>query len=156
MVGRFYEPDEKICIIFDNVNYDKLREIPEFSKRHDNAANLGPLANEFHYHDIPLAREWADTFEEGIKAYGFSEEKTHRHKDSDFNTMKNAIMEANDKIRVNAERGRRTLLLFFYAGHGGTRYMEGTYAFLNSNHRGNKEGGNQFALEEYLENYCAR
>ena len=80
MVGRFYEPDEKICIIFDNVNYDKLREIPEFSKRHDNAANLGPLANEFHYHDIPLAREWADTFEEGIKAYGFSEEKTHRHK----------------------------------------------------------------------------
>ena len=30
MVGRFFEPDEKICLIFDNVNYDKLRELPEF------------------------------------------------------------------------------------------------------------------------------
>ena len=34
MVGRFFEPDEKICLIFDNVSYDKLREIPEFSKKH--------------------------------------------------------------------------------------------------------------------------
>ena len=30
MVGRFFEPDEKICLIFDNVYYDKLRELPEF------------------------------------------------------------------------------------------------------------------------------
>ena len=46
MVGRFYEPDEKICIIIDNVNYDKLREIPEFAKRHDDFAILGCLRNE--------------------------------------------------------------------------------------------------------------
>ena len=32
MKGRFFEPDEKICIILDNVNYDKLRELSEFSK----------------------------------------------------------------------------------------------------------------------------
>ena len=120
MVGRFFEPDDKICLIFDNVSYDKLREIPEFSKRHEDEANLGPLAGELEYHDFPLAREWADTFEEGIKAYGFSEETTHRHKDVDLDTMHNAIMDAKDKIRMNAEHGRRTLLLCFYAGHGAT------------------------------------
>ena len=33
MEGRFFEPDDKICLIFDNVKYDKLRELPEFSKK---------------------------------------------------------------------------------------------------------------------------
>ena len=56
MVGRYFEPDEKICIIMDCVNYKRLRELPEFAD----------------YHDMPQVREWADTFEEGIKAYGFS------------------------------------------------------------------------------------
>ena len=47
MFGRFFEPDEKICIIMDNVSYDKLREIPEF-------ANSSLSA------DMPHARDWAD------------------------------------------------------------------------------------------------
>ena len=34
MTGRYFEPDDKICLIFDNVYYDKLRELPEFSKRY--------------------------------------------------------------------------------------------------------------------------
>ena len=55
MVGRFFEPDDKICLIFDNVSYDKLRELPEFAN----------------FNDMPHAREWADTLDEGIKAYGF-------------------------------------------------------------------------------------
>ena len=33
MVGRYFEPDDKICLIYDNVNYDKLRELPEFAIR---------------------------------------------------------------------------------------------------------------------------
>ena len=60
MIGRFFEPDEKYCLIFDNVYYEKLRELPEF--------------NPGKYSDMPQAREWANTFEEGIKAYGFSAE----------------------------------------------------------------------------------
>ena len=59
MIGRFFEPDDKICLIFDNVNYDKLRELPEFGKKH----LRGSLANEFEYHDMPYARPWADEFE---------------------------------------------------------------------------------------------
>ena len=61
MVGRYFEPEEKICLIIDTVNYSLLREIPEF----DNS-NLSA--------DMPRAREWANTFAEGIKAYGFSQE----------------------------------------------------------------------------------
>ena len=61
MVGRFFEPDEKICIIIDNVNYDKLRELPEFSERH--GPKTWSLSNELQYADMPLAREWADEFE---------------------------------------------------------------------------------------------
>ena len=64
MVGRFYEPDEKICLIFDCVRYHKLREIPDL-----------------YYRDMPRAREWADEFEEGIKAYGINEEQIQRHRD---------------------------------------------------------------------------
>ena len=82
MVGRYFEPDEKICIIIDNVNYEKLRELPEF----DNQL----------YKDMPQAREWADTFEEGIKAYGFSANQIQRYKDVDFNTMYSAIRHGPD------------------------------------------------------------
>ena len=56
MVGRFFEPDEKICIIIDNVDYAKLRELPEFSVWH----KYGSLANTFDYPDMPCAKEWAD------------------------------------------------------------------------------------------------
>ena len=31
---------------------------------------------------MPRAREWADTFEEGIKAYGFSADQIRRYKDA--------------------------------------------------------------------------
>ena len=136
MIGRFFEPDEKICLIFDNVNYAKLREIPEFEDEYD-------------YGDMPQAREWADTFEEGIKAFGFSEEQIRRYKDVDRNTMLSAIWNggANSayvKIQQNARQGRRTLLLCFYAGHGATKNSK-TYALLNSNERVN--GENQYSLE---------
>ena len=40
---------------------------------------------------MPLAREWADTFEEGIKAYGFSTDKIHRYTNTDLGTMRRAI-----------------------------------------------------------------
>ena len=68
-------------------------------------------------------------------------------------TMQDAIEEAEDKIRENARQGRRTLLLCFYAGHGGTDGGT-TEALLNSNQRGYWPGGNQFDLETYL-NSCA-
>lgn len=63
MIGRFFEPDDKICIIIDNENYDKLREIPEFKKRQ--VINR----DKFFYADMPQAREWANEFEERIKDY---------------------------------------------------------------------------------------
>ena len=110
MEGRFFEPDEKICIIIDNVNYEKLRELPEF------AAEYGL------YDDIPQARYWADTFENGIKAYGFSEDQIRRYKDADYSTIEQAINSGANSVKTkigqNASQGRRTLLLCFYAGHG--------------------------------------
>ena len=63
MVGRFFEPDDKICLIFDCVNYDKLRELPEFAKRHLDVDWKGSLRNELEYPDMPRAREWGDEFE---------------------------------------------------------------------------------------------
>ena len=35
------------------------------------------------YADMPKAREWADNFEQRIKAYGFNEEQIHRYSDAD-------------------------------------------------------------------------
>ena len=35
MVGRFFEPEDKICLIFENVSYEKLREIPEYAVRQE-------------------------------------------------------------------------------------------------------------------------
>ena len=58
MEGRFHEPDEKICLIFSNEYYDRLRTIPEFAKKHNKFK--GSLANQFEYDDMPLARKWAD------------------------------------------------------------------------------------------------
>ena len=49
-----------------------------------------------------------------------------------------------EKILANTERGRRTLLLFFYAGHGITERGK-TAALLNSNQRDQK-----FDLEYYI------
>ena len=33
-VGRFFEPDDRICIIIDNVSYDQLRELPEYAQKY--------------------------------------------------------------------------------------------------------------------------
>ena len=33
MEGRFFEPDEKICLIFCNEHYGELRELNEFAQR---------------------------------------------------------------------------------------------------------------------------
>ena len=161
MIGRFFEPDDKICIIFDNISYGKLRELPEFAVRFDSSknSNYRPIHNELVYGDMPRAREWANTFEEGIKAYGFSEDQIYRYTDADYNTMDNAIRSgassASQKIAQNAREGRRTLLLCFYAGHGAqVAGLLGTYALLNSNQRGNQ--GNRFPLEGILSDFCAR
>ena len=35
------------------------------------------------YPDMPRAREWANEFEEGIKAFGFSSEQIQRYSDQD-------------------------------------------------------------------------
>ena len=82
------------------------------------------LFNKFMYDDMPKAREWADTFEEGIKAYGFSDDQIHRYNDADYDTMWNAFYIGDNcpssKIIENARQGRRTLLLCFYAGHAAT------------------------------------
>ena len=78
MEGRFFEPDDKICLIFDNVSYDKLREIPEFSKTVDEYGGEDE-DGELQFDDMPRAREWADEFEEGIKAYGFREDQIQRY-----------------------------------------------------------------------------
>ena len=91
MVGRFFEPDDKICLIFSNEHYDKLRELPEFAERHDNKATNGSLRNKFHYPNMPRARKWADEFEQGIKAYGISEDQIIRYNDVDWITMNKAI-----------------------------------------------------------------
>ena len=63
MVGRFYEPDDKLCLIFDNVNYDKLRELPEFALRFPNNTPFTSLHNQLKFGDMPRAREEADAFE---------------------------------------------------------------------------------------------
>ena len=87
MVGRFYEPDEKICLIFDVSNYNELRKLPEFSERWPDDESYGSRRNKFHWYDMPRAREWANEFEQGIKAYGFTDDQIHRYSDSDFSTM---------------------------------------------------------------------
>ena len=57
MEGRFFEPDDKICLIFDNVYYDKLRELPEFAHRfEDDDPRQGTLRNDFVFADMPHAR----------------------------------------------------------------------------------------------------
>ena len=83
---------------------------------------------------MPHAREWANQFEKGIKKYGISVDKIYRYRDVDYYTMYDAIIDARKKTERNAEDGRRTLLLCFYAGHGATVNSE-TYALFNSNDR---------------------
>ena len=149
MVGHFFEPDEKFCLIFHNEFYDKLRELPEFNKRYDDDEDEDLI-----YDDMPHARKWANEFEDGIKKYEFSDNQIQRYTDVDRETMWYAINDAIDKIKENAEQGHRTLLLCFYAGHAGT---EGgtTWALVNSNQRGYEDGGNLYGLEVYL-NECAK
>ena len=45
MVGRFYEPDDRICIIIDNVDYANLRLLPEFQERFPDDKDWGSFAN---------------------------------------------------------------------------------------------------------------
>ena len=63
--------------------------------------------------------------------------------------MNNAIYEGDnsafDKIEQNAEQGRRTLLLCFYAGHGASENNR-TKALFNSNDR----DINRYDLEDAL------
>ena len=99
---------------------------------------------------MPHARQWADTFEEGIKAYGFSADQIHHHTDADWDIMHGAINIAREKIRHNARKGYRTHLLCFYAGHA-ANLMSNLRVFLNSNNRGDsRPGHNQCNLEGWL------
>ena len=91
MEGRFFEPNDKICLIFCNEHYGELRKLPEYAKRYPDEERYSSLRNEFHYPDMPRAREWANTFEEGIKTYGFSEDQIYRFTDADYSTMSTAI-----------------------------------------------------------------
>ena len=103
---------------------------------------------------MPRARDWADQFEEGIKAYNFSEDKIYRHNDADYETIDDAIFDSTiGKIRQNTQQGRRTLLLCFYAGHG-ANHDNSKYALLNSNLR-LEDYGNQYDLEHALGSSCA-
>ena len=105
---------------------------------------------------MPRAREWADEFEQGIKAYGINEDQIQRYSDSDIHTMIRAVFNGDNsaraKIEQNSRQGRKTLLLCFYAGRGVT-FEYSTRALLNTNQR---EGMRyQCALEHYLSE-CAK
>ena len=84
---------------------------------------------------MPRAREWADEFEQGIKAYGISAEQIQRINDVDWETMGSTLTSVYDKIVENADLGRRTLLLCFFAGYGATKDGS-TCALFNSNRHG--------------------
>ena len=47
MMHCYYEPDDRLCLIFDNSTYDMLRELPEYATS---------------YEDVPYASEWATEF----------------------------------------------------------------------------------------------
>ena len=100
---------------------------------------------------MPRAREEADEFEEGIKAYGMGADQIIRYSDDvDAGTIGQAIHVAEMKIADYAKQGRRTLLLFFYIGHGFTGCCDtDTEVLLNSNIRGGK-AGYQYPLGDYL------
>ena len=63
MIGNFFEPAEKICLIFDCVDYERLRELPEFASEYPDDDFYGSLRNKLEYADMPRAREWADCFD---------------------------------------------------------------------------------------------
>ena len=109
---------------------------------------------------MPRAREWADEFEEGIKKYGISADQIQRYNDADYDTMRNLFnFDVSDKIFENAEQGRRTLLLCFYAGHGAIQEQSNykyTWALFNSNVGERSQGGNQFNLEGEMDDYARR
>ena len=43
MIGRFYAPDAKICLIFSNEHYEKLRELSDFDCKFNDDAGEGEL-----------------------------------------------------------------------------------------------------------------
>ena len=43
---------------------------------------------------MPRAKVWADEFEEGIKAFGFSPENIFRHSDADYETFDHKLGQA--------------------------------------------------------------
>ena len=55
MAGKFFMPDDKICLIFDICDYSELRKRPEFGKSDELEGNLM-------YRDLPEAGEWANEF----------------------------------------------------------------------------------------------
>ena len=92
MSGRYFLPDERICLIFDNSEYSEL--------------------------DLPQCREQAQQFEERIAHFSFRPDQIHRYSDIHHNDFKTAFQETKDKITNNTQQGRRTLLVCFYAGQG--------------------------------------
>ena len=68
-----------------------------------------------------------------------------------------ALIEARKKIYQNAKQGRRTLLVFFYAGHGANKsYLNVLFNSNKQNHLGNIEYGDYINLNlESLLRDCA-
>ena len=48
---------------------------------------------------MPHARQWADEFEEGIKAYGINTDQIQRFRDVDYKTMKSAMDGVFKKVK---------------------------------------------------------
>ena len=68
MSGRFFQPDDRICVIFDTCDYSELRRRPEFGM-------IDELEGQYMYRDLPEASEWASEFESSISAFGFTPEQ---------------------------------------------------------------------------------
>ena len=56
MSGRYFKPDDRICLIFDNSDYSDLRECHGYEG----------------FCDIPHCREEGERFEAGIAGFDFS------------------------------------------------------------------------------------
>ena len=112
MAGRFFIPDDKICLIFDTANYNELRKRPEFAKNDE-------LEGQLMYRDLPEASEWAQEFQTGIADYGFAPDQIHRYTNPTARTFYRVIQrELLGKIKANVKEGKRTLVVSFYTGHG--------------------------------------
>ena len=141
MSGRFYIPDDRICLIFDTANYSELRKRPEFAKNDE-------LEGQLMYRDLPEASEWAQEFQTGIADYGFAPEQIHRYTNPNARTFYRVIQrELVNKIKANVKEGKRTLVVSFYAGHGAQNQTKGTSVLCNTAGKSNME---HYELEQQL------